>query len=272
MKNIRYNLFLYVLMLLVFSCVDDYRDANPPRLLDSPAVSRVTASNNVIKDGESTQVAATVVDAPAGVDSVAVSPQDESGNIVGTYTIDTPLTGQTQGDIEVTYTSPVQFTGVVSVYITVYDKQYDENGEIVRKSSVPKAAEVTVLCEPPLIGAYEVLGQFLQDDFGSPDVTLDQVLTNVDCISRYMVQDLSGGLYTTTYAENYGTSPVEAEINIDPDTNLVTWEGASDQFGGEFIQDPAQPDSFYDPDAKQIVIYWTATSYGERGVATFTKK
>jgi hypothetical protein len=265
-----------ILIISVFgimtSCVDDYQDANPPRLLDSPAVSRVTVSDNVIKDGENTLVTATVVDAPAGVDSVAVSPQDESGNLVGTFTIDTPLTGQTKGDIEVTYTAPAQFTGVVSVSITVYDKQFDEKGEVVRKNSVPKAADVTVICEPPLIGAYEVFGEFLQDDFDSPDVTKDQVVTNVDCISRYMVQDLSGGLYTTTYAENYGTTAVEAEINIDPDTNLVTWENASDQFGGEFVQDTAQPDSYYDPDAKQIVIYWTATAYGERGIATFTKK
>ena len=272
MRKQGYKIFIYGILLLLYSCVDDYQDANPPRLLDSPAVSRVTASNNVIKDGESTLVTATVVDAPAGVDSVAVSPQDESGNIVGTFSIETSLTGQTQGDIEVSYTAPLQFTGIVSVFITVYDKQYDQDGEIVRKSSVPKAAEVTVLCEPPLIGTYEVLGHFLQDDFGSPDVTEDQILTNVDCISRYMVEDLSGGLYTTTYATNYGTGPVEAEINIDPDSNLVTWEGASDQFGGEFVQDPAQPDSFYDPDTKQIIIYWTATSYGERGISTFTKK
>jgi hypothetical protein len=65
---------------------------------------------------------------------------------------------------------------------------------------------------------------------------------------------------------------VEADISIDPDTNLVTWENVSDQFGGEFIQDPAQPDSNFDPDTNTITIYWTATAYGERGISTFTKK
>lgn len=272
MRKLVYNTFIFGLLLLAYSCVDDYQDANPPRLLDAPAVSRVTAVKTEINDGESTQVTATVVDAPAGVDSVAVTTTDENGDPVGSTTIDTPLTGQTQGDIEVTYTSALKFTGIVSVTITVFDKQYDEKGEVVRKSSVPKSAEVTVICTLPLNGTYEVLGQFLQDDFSSPDVILDQEVINTDCISKYLVEDLSGGLYTSTYGDNYGTDPVAAEINIDPDTNLVTWEGVSDQFGGEVIQDSAQPDSFYDPDTKQITIYWTATAYGERGISTFTKK
>jgi len=272
MKRLINRSLLYGLIVFIYACVDDYQDANPPRLLDSPAVSRVTASDDEIRDGESTLVTATVVDAPAGIDSVAVSTIDQNGDEIGTYSIDTPLTGQTQGDIEITYTSPAQYTGEVSITITVYDRQFDENGEVVRKNSVPKSVEVLVICEPPLIGTYEVLGQFLQDDFGSPEVTLDQEVMNIDCIRRYQVEDISGGLYTTTYADNYGTTAVEAEIDVDPDTNLVTWENASDQFGGEFIQDSAQPDSNYDPDTKTITIYWTATTYGERGISTFTKK
>ncbi|MBR9997791.1 MAG: hypothetical protein KFF73_02415 [Cyclobacteriaceae bacterium] len=266
------NLFLFGLLVLVYSCVDDYQDANPPRLLDSPAVTRVTASDSEILEGESTTITATVVDAPAGVDSVAITATNEDGDPVGSYTLNTPLTGQTQGDIEITYTAPLKFMGIVAVSVTVYDKQFDEKGEVVRKSSVPKSAEVEVICTLPLNGTYEVTGQFLQDDFGSPDVVLDQEVINTDCISSYLVEDLSGGLYTGTYADNYGTDPVEAEINIDPDTNLVTWENVSDQFGGEVLQDDAQPDSFFDPDTNTITIYWTATSYGERGISTFVKK
>jgi hypothetical protein len=272
MRNYILKLFLFGFLVLGYACVDDYQDANPPSLLDSPAVSRVTAVDDEILEGESTTVTATVVDAPAGVDSVAVTAMDENENSVGSYTVNTPLTGQTAGDIEISYTAPMRFMGTVSVSVTVYDKQFDDKGEVVRKNSVPKSAEILIICTQPLSGTYEVTGQFLQDDFDSPDVVMDQSVINTDCVSKYLVEDLSGGLYTSTYAENYGTNPVEAEIDIDPDTNLVTWENVSDQFGGEILQDDAQPDSFFDPDTNTITIYWTATSYGERGVATFIKQ
>jgi hypothetical protein len=272
MKKSIYILFLFGLLVLGYGCVDDYRDANPPRLLDSPAVSRVTASDDDILEGESTTVTATVVDAPAGVDSVAVTATDEAGNSVGSYSVETPLTGQMAGDVEITYTAPMRFMGTVSVTVTVYDKQFNSKGQEVRKNSVPKSAEILVFCTQPLSGTYEVTGQFLQDDFDSPDVNLNQSLINTDCVSKYLVEDLSGGLYTSTYADQYGTDPVEAEINIDPDTNLVTWENVSDQFGGEFLQDDAQPDSFFDPATNSITLYWKASTYGERGVSTFVKQ
>ena len=272
MRTSIYALFLVGLILIVYACVDDYQDANPPRLLDSPAVSRVTAQDDDLLEGESTTVTAIVVDAPAGVDSVAVTARDETGEDTGSYTVDTPLNGQTSGDIVVTYTAPMRFMGNVTVTITVYDKQYNEKGNVVRKNSVPKSATIMVICTQPLTGTFEVTGQFLQDDFDSPDVVMDQEVINTDCISKYLVEDFSGGLYTSTYGTEYGTSPVEAEINIDPDTNLVTWENVSDQFGGEFIQDDAQPDSYFDPDTNTIKIYWTATTYGERGISTFVKK
>jgi len=272
MKTLLNRSFIILFVLLIFSCVDDYQDANPPHLLDAPALYSVDVSNDLIKDGTSTTITANVVDAPAGIDSVAVTTADENGDPLGNVNIETPINGQTEAQIEIMYTAPENTAGMVEVSVQVFDKQYDEKGEVVRKSSVVKSIEISIYCEPPLVGVYSVLGQFIQDDFGSPEVTIDQEVSSVDCLNTYLVEDLSGGLYTTTYAENYGTDPVEAEIIIDPDTNLVTWEGASDQFGGEFIQDPAQPGSYYDPDAKQIVIYWTATSYGERGISTFTKK
>jgi hypothetical protein len=272
MRKFIYSLFLIGLLVLGYSCVDDFQDANPPRLLDSPAVTTVTSSDPEILEGESTTITATVVDAPAGVDSVAVTATDEAENSVGSYTVDTPLTGQTAGDIEITYTAPMRIMGPVSVAVTVYDKQFDDKGKVVRKNSVPKSTEILVICPQPLSGNYTVTGQFLKDDFDSPDVIMDQALINTDCVSKYLVEDLSGGLYTNTYAEEYGTDPVEAEIDIDPDTNLVTWEGVSDQFGGDIIQDDTQPDSFFDPDTNTITIYWTATTYGERGISTFVKK
>ena len=271
MKKTIYILLVVGLATFLNACVDDYQDANPPRLKDSPAVSSVTVANELLKSGESTKITAVVVDAPAGVDSVGVEALDEDDEPVGTYTVDTPLTGQTKGDIEITFTAPTGVSSAITITVTVYDKQFDEDGEVVRKNSVPQDVEVNVICGV-LAGPHSVKGEFLVDDFGSPTVTKDQVVLSVDCNNNYLLEDITGGLYTTTYADNYDTDPAEAEIFLDSETNLITWSDVSDQFGGDVIQDPDQPASSYNPATKTFVIYWTATSYGERGVATFTMK
>lgn len=271
-RYMKYLNAIWLSGILLVSCVDDYTDANLPRLLDAPAVSSVAIADDEIRDGTSTQITVVVVDAPAGLDSVAVTALDENEDEVGEYSIETAYEGMTAGDIEITYTAPEQTTGLITITVTVFDRQVRPNGDVVQKSSVPKSVGLQVFCEPPLVGTYTVLGEFLVDDFNSPDVVTDQVVTTVDCAWAYAVEDLTGGLYTTTYATNYGTVPVAAEINIDPDTNLISWEGVSDQFGGEIVQDPAQPGSYFDPENEQFVIYWTATAFGERGIATFTKQ
>ncbi len=272
MKHLLYLTFFLGIGLALPACVDDYQDANPPRLLDSPAVSSITVADDEIKDGTSTTITVVVVDAPAGLDSISVVALDQNEDEVGSYSIDTQYKGMTNGDVEITYTAPTQTTGFINLTVTVFDRQLRPTGDIVRKSSVPKSVEIFVFCEPPLVGPYTVKGEFLIDDFNSPEVSGEQQVITVDCAYAYAVADLSGGLYTSTYATNYGTLPVEAVIEIDPDTNLVTWQNTSDQFGGEFVQDPAQPDSYFDPEKNQFVIYWTATAYGERGISTFTKQ
>lgn len=272
MKKLIYIPILAGLILLTYSCVEDYQDANPPRLLDAPAVNSITISDDLIEDGTSTEITVNVVDAPAGVDSVGVSAVDENDDPAGSYTIDSNYSGITKGEITISYEAPEQFAGVVTITVAVYDKQFDEKGEVVRKNSVPKSVEVTVFCEPPLVGTYTVVGHFLVDDFSTPDVTMDQNVISVDCAYTYRIEDISGGLYTTSYADNYGTSARKADIHIDPDTNLVTWDPVSDQFGGQFVQDSSQPDSYYSPDSTKVVIYWTATAYGERGITTLTKQ
>ena len=271
MKTLFNIVSVICLLGLMNACVDDYQDANPPRLKDSPAVSSVAIADEILKGGTSTKITAVVVDAPAGVDSVGVEALDADEEPVGSFTIDTPLTGQTKGDIEITFTAPANVSATLTITVAVFDKQFDEKGEVVRKSSVPQEVEVSVICGV-LAGYHSVTGEFLVDDFGSPAVTKDQVVLSVDCNNNYLLEDITGGLYTTTYAENYATDPAEAEISLNPDTNLIVWSGVSDQFGGEVIQDPAQPASNYDPGTKTFVIYWQATSYGERGVSTFTMK
>ena len=52
MRNIVSLIFILVIGLILNACVDDYQDANPPLLLDAPAVSSVTAADDLIFDGQ----------------------------------------------------------------------------------------------------------------------------------------------------------------------------------------------------------------------------
>ncbi|UII29802.1 hypothetical protein LVD17_15995 [Fulvivirga ulvae] len=125
------NLFLYTLglILMLASCVDDYEDANPPRLLDAPALT-ATQSADTITGGETVKFTLVVSDAPAGIDSISVSgPSDES---IFTSNI-TSLRGQTAGTVEVTYTAPYDAIGEYEVTVSVWDDQLDNKGKDASK-------------------------------------------------------------------------------------------------------------------------------------------
>ena len=143
---------------MAYSCVDDYQDANPPRLLDAPAVSSVTTADDLLFAGGSTQITIVVVDAPAGIDSVGYAIQDEDGNVVGSVTLDnfSEIKGKTKGDIIATYTSEDLTAAEVTITFTVYDLQF-QLGEEVRKSSVPKSVDIRVVCESDIAGTYDAL-------------------------------------------------------------------------------------------------------------------
>jgi len=263
------------LVFFIASCVDEFTDSQAPVFFDSPAVSDVSFvnDNDTIEDGTSTDVSVIVVDAPGGVDSVGILLEDVNGDPAGTASVTTPLTGQTSGELIVNYVADKPFAGNVDITITVFDQQEDpRDNTTLRKNSVPQTVTVNVFCQPPLVGTYDVLGEFLVDDFGSPDVNDVQDIISVDCDLTYQVEDMSGGLYTTTYATAYTTDPVIADIVLDPVTNLITWTGVGDQFGGDMLEDAANANgpSDYNPGTNTVTIYWTATAYGERGVSTFT--
>jgi len=121
-------------------------------------------------------------------------------------------------------------------------------------------------------GTYVVLGTILVDDFGSGPYNSTEVIGLVDCTVEgdYGVADISGGLYTNSYATNYTTSARATIITIDGSNN-VTWASTSDQFGGFFIEDTAAATpSNYNPTTDVITINWTATAFGERGITTYT--
>lgn len=264
--------FIYILgLVFIFaSCVDDFEDANPPRLLDAPAVNSLSITEDVLKGGTSTVITLNVTDAPAGLASATVTDVDEFGvSVGGSVSVITDINGLTKGEVEIEYTAPEGFSGTVTLSAFVSDGQTDEDGEDASKSSVARTVDIEVLCGD-LAGSHTVDGEILVDDFGSGPYTFMDNISLADCEEEgaYNISDISGGLYANAYADNYGTSARAALIVINSTTNVVTWSGVSDQFGGQFVQDPAQPDSNYDAGAGTITIYWTATAFGERGITT----
>ncbi len=250
------------------SCsVDDYQDANPPRLLDSPAVSGIDQDVMLLAGGaDKVTITVTVSDAPAGIDSVIVEDTDYLGVPAGGSYKMISGGGIFSGDVVIEYTAPSGFSGTIDLAVSVADGQVDEHGDYAGKSSVAEDIEVDVLCGA-LSGVYAAEGTILVDDFGSGPFSYNENLTLQSCDTEdaYAISDISGGLYVNDYAENYDTTPAAAVLIIDGSGN-VTWTGVDDQFGGEIIQDAAQPMSNYDSATGIFTIYWTATRWGERGV------
>ncbi len=213
MKNLNYITIFTGLILLLYSCVEDYQDANPPRLKDSPAVSSVTANDEVITDGSSTKINIDVVDAPAGIDSVGYIITDENGDSVGMVTLDNfnSVKGQTKGQILATYTADKNMASTVTITFTVYDKQYSE-GKIVRKSSVPQSVEIEVVCPSDLAGTYSTVVSGTSTDPGAAtnpvtDLPSEVSLKSTGKIGEYIISDASAGIYDAWYLGIYYADP-----------------------------------------------------------------
>jgi hypothetical protein len=266
MKKLIYIIF-GILVISAVSCdIDDFEDANPPRLLDGPAATEAVIQSDVMVSGGTVLVIVTIVDAPAGIDSASVLATDALGVDRGGSALLILGDGTTKGDVTVEYTSPAGFSGALTLSVRVWDAQVDDKGKPAEKGSDPLDVDVTVLCGD-LAGTYDGTGTMLVDDFGSGPYNYVENVTLEACDTEgtYLVSDLSGGLYTNSYADAYGTSARFAVITIDGN-NDITWATVSDQFGGEIIQDPAQPMSSYDPGTNTFTMYWTATAFGERGI------
>lgn len=271
--NMKRFLLLFTLSIVIFwGCVDDYQDANPPALLDAPAVHTLTVSDDLITDVGQTTLTIVVTDAPAGLDSVGVNAVNTDGEAIGgTFNVTTAFAGITSGNIDVTYQPAAGYSGTAVLQAQVFDAQVDEDGDDASKGSVIQTIEVTVICGS-IAGVYSVDGNILVDDFGSGPYSSEETLILADCSvsGAYAVSDITGGLWAQDYADAYGSSARAAVLEIDFASGDVTWTGVSDQFGGTIIQDPAQPTSTYDATAGTITVYWTATGFGERGVTTYT--
>lgn len=128
-----------------------------------------------------------------------------------------------------------------------------------------------------LAGLYTVTGETLVSDFAvNPTYTYDEALGLTDCTveGTYPVFDVTGGLWSQregddSYSDLYNATARSTNITINPNTNVVTWPTLSDEFGGNIVQDSAQPASNYDAASNTITLYWEATGFGERGITTY---
>jgi len=163
MKN-RIYIFIVLLSVLITACVDDFQDANPPRLLDAPAVVTVSSSETILFGGESTVITISVSDAPAGIDSVAIEDTDDLGIAVGGTYVFVSGQGITQGEVVAEYTAPMGFSGSVELAVSVVDAQLDDKGKKASKSSVPRTVLLQVFCAQPDAGDYRVVMHDSFDD------------------------------------------------------------------------------------------------------------
>ncbi|MEQ8924452.1 MAG: hypothetical protein RLO81_01500, partial [Fulvivirga sp.] len=156
-------IILFFTVFLISSCVDDYEEANPPRLLDAPAVNTIELSELTLFGGESTSATIVVSDAPAGIADVSIVDTDVFGvSVGGTTTIVSGL-GITSGQVVAEYTAPEGFTGTVNLSIAVLDGQVDTEGNDASKSSVAQDIEIQIFCKQPEPGDYLVT---MHDSFG----------------------------------------------------------------------------------------------------------
>ena len=242
MKKLIYFVFLAGFIIIIYSCVDNYQDANPPKLKDAPAVASISVENDIIIDGTSTKITIKVVDAPAGIDSVGYSILDEHDQKSGTLTFDNlnTLRGQSTGQIIATYTAEKNKAVIVSISFTIYDKQY-RNGEVVRKSSIPQSVQIEVVCPSDLAGTYSTVTSGTSTDPGAntnpvTDIHSEVILKTTEIPGEYEISDASAGIYDAWYlGVYYGESQALPGILKDACGSISIKEFQS-PFDGDGIQ------------------------------------
>lgn len=241
MKNLIILNVIILLAVIIPSCVDDYKDANPPRLKDAPAVNAISVQDLIITDGGSTKITINVVDAPAGIDSVGFVIGDENGDVLGTVSFDNlnELMGKTKGEIIATYTSEPLIAAVITVTFIVFDKQFSE-GEIVRKSSVPQSVQIEVVCPSDLAGTYTTLTSGSSTDGGAnnnpaSDLLSEVVLSATAVPGEYTISDASAGIYDAWYLGVYYGEPALLEGILKDACGSITIKEFSSPFDGDGV-------------------------------------
>jgi hypothetical protein len=270
MKKLINIQYILALVLLISSCVDDYQDANPPRLLDSPAVSSVSAAADLILDGTSTQITIVVVDCPAGIDSVAYLIEDENGDPIGMVTIDNlnEMKGKTKGDILATYTSVSQTAAVVTLTFTVFDLQYQEEEE-VRKSSIPQGTEVEVVCASDLAGTYNAVTSGTSTDGGAnnnpaSDIQAIVVIAATETPGQYTIDKSTGKVFDAWYLGVYYGEATDVDGILKDACGSITLDSYNSPFGEPII------DSSGSVDASGVITYTAMNEYGDEWTIVLT--
>jgi hypothetical protein len=256
----------------IHSCVQDYKDANPPRLKDSPAVASVTIQDDLIFDGSSTKITINVVDAPAGIDSVGYNAIDENGDPVGDMTFDnlSSLIGQTKGEIIATYTSEAGKAALVTITVIVYDKQMSE-GEVVRKSSEPQSVVVEIVCASDLAGVYTTSTSGSSTDGGAnmnpvENLPSEVTLEATEVPGQYTISDASAGIYDAWYLGVYYDAPTALPGLLKDACGNISVTEFESPFSGD------GPDVSYGTVDNGIITVTVVNVYGDEWTITMTPK
>lgn len=120
-------------MLVFSSCVDDYEDANPPRLLDAPAVTSDQSGSTIdVVGGETISLTLNIVDAQAGIGGITVTSAEDDPEFTSNIN---SLIGATEGTLVVDYVVPFTAQGAFTVSVGVSDVQVDAEGDDANKTT-----------------------------------------------------------------------------------------------------------------------------------------
>jgi hypothetical protein len=233
-------------------------------------VSSVTAADDLILDGQSTKITISVVDCPAGIDSVAYLIEDENGDPVGSISFDNldEMLGKTSGEIVATYTSESKIAVVVTITFTVYDLQYRE-GEEIRKSSVPQSAEVTVVCASDLAGTYDAITNGTSTDGGAnnnpaADIQAVVTLTATETPGEYIIDKSTGKAFDAWYLGVYYGDPVDVDGILKDACGAITLDSYNSPFGDPIISSSGSVD------ANGVITFTAMNAFGDEWTVVLT--
>ena len=209
----KYIYILFIISVVLHSCVDDYEDANPPTLLDAPAGSLSTSDNKneqgqiPLKGGEESTLTINIVDAPGVLDSIGF--ETSRGGEVVNHTFSS-VEGSTTGSFQVTFKAPLNLNGVTTLTIDVFDAQKDEKGD-------PAAKRAT------FNQSFSVSYQYAEPDFAI-DIPADPLFKGESKTLTVNIMSVPGGGLDTLIA-----SVLEGEIEVDGNdlTNIMGKESGT---------------------------------------------
>ncbi len=219
-----------------------------------------------VKDGLTIQsvTVTKVLNASVGVDGASVS------SPVVTYSVTTGELNQTEAELFADV--PVEGNILTEEDLSPGDTWQFKYTEIILSTgkvlTPNRASTLTFTCPSNLEGEYDNHTEVGFTDFGPQTYDLDATLVALGG-GQYTVEDMTGGLWSTTYADAYGTS-ARATVLTDI-CGTLSIADAPDQFGG-FITNEGQQTPNLDPGTGVISWGWIDTIYGEDGVTVYTPK